>query len=78
MERHRVSIFTYYPFQTGQKIRIEGGRRHGDWEVIAVSESKVTLRCPISDRRFEWDRFCYLVEERENETWPLASEDGNR
>ena len=38
------------PFVVGQKIRIEGGKRHGDWEVVKVSEAKVGLRCPISGR----------------------------
>jgi hypothetical protein len=70
MERHNVTIFKPFPFQEGQKIRIEGGKRQGDWEVIGVSESKVTLRCPISGRRFEWDRFCYLADERPNDVWP--------
>jgi hypothetical protein len=28
------------------------------------------LRCPISKRQFEWDRFCYFVEERPEERWP--------
>jgi len=70
MVGHRVSVFEPYPFEIGQRIRIESGPRAGDWEVIGVTERKVTLRCPISHREFEWDRFCYLVEDRENEEWP--------
>lgn len=69
MAVHRVAAFSPYPFEVGQKIRIEGGPRRGDWEVIGVTDHKVTLRCPVSHREFEWDRFCYLVEEREDE-WP--------
>jgi len=65
-----VTLFAPYPFRVGQKIRIQGGKRKGDWEVIGVGDAKVTLRCPISGREFEWARFCYLVEERENEAWP--------
>ena len=71
MNGHDVSIFKPYPFKEGQKIRIEGGKRQGDWQVVGISEAKVTLRCPISGRQFEWDRFCYLVEERSAEPWPL-------
>jgi hypothetical protein len=71
METHRVSIFKPYPFKVGQKIRIEAGRRKGDWEVIGLSDAKVKLRCPISNREFEWHRFCYLVDERDNQVWPL-------
>ncbi len=70
MARHRVVIFRPYPFQIGQKINIEDGPRNGDWEVIHVSERKVKLRCPVSQREFEWDRFCYFVDEREGVLWP--------
>jgi ribosomal silencing factor RsfS len=71
MAKHSVTIFKAYDFTPGQKIRIEGGKRSGDWEVIDVSDAKVTLRCPISRREFEWARFCYEVEERED-AWPLV------
>ena len=70
MATHKVTIFRPASMQVGQKIRIEGGPRAGDWEVIAVSDRKVKLRCPISHREFEWDRFCYTVEERDNVEWP--------
>jgi len=65
----KVLIFQPYPFQVGQKIFIESGPRRGDWEVLALGNQKVRLRCPISQREVEWDRFCYLVEER-NDIWP--------
>lgn len=57
-----TTVFRPYPFTIGEKIYIDGGRRHGDWEVIAVSADTVTLRCPVSGREFEWNRFCYFVE----------------
>ena len=72
MTKHDVTLFTPYPFRPGQKIRITAGKRAGDWQVVAVGERKVTLRCPISGREFEWDQFCYLVEERNDEPWPAA------
>lgn len=71
MASHNVTLFKPYVFDIGQKIRIEGGNRSGDWEVVSVGEAKVTLRCPISGREFEWARFCYWVEDREEEPWPL-------
>lgn len=74
MERFDVTLFEPYPFQVGQKIRIEGGKRGGDWEVVGVSDAKVTLRCPISRREFEWARFCYRVEKRKGDVWPQPSE----
>ncbi|MCP4672071.1 MAG: hypothetical protein GY857_12275 [Desulfobacula sp.] len=61
---HRVTIFKPYPFQKGQKIRIEGSRRSGDWEVMDLSESEVTLQCPISKKEFKWPIFCYHVEDQ--------------
>ena len=66
----KMAMFRPYPLRVGQKIHIEGGPRGGDWEIVQVGERKVTLRCPISQRRFEWDRFCYFIEEREGVQWP--------
>jgi len=70
MPNHKVTLFAPYPVTIGQKIRITGGTRGGDWEVAAMTDRKVTLRCPISGREFEWDRFCYWVEEKDDEPWP--------
>lgn len=70
MAKHRVTVFKPYPFETGQKIHIEEGPRRGDWEVVGVTNRKVTLRCPISSREIEWDRFCYSVREGEDVEWP--------
>ena len=70
MPQHRVATFQPYAFEVGQKIRIDGGPRAGDWEVVAVDDRKVTLRCPLSGRELTWDRFCYLVDERDGIEWP--------
>jgi len=70
MEKTKVIIFKSYPFKVGQKIYIDGGPRKGDWEVMGVSDRKIKLRCPISAKAFEWNRFCYFAEERNNEDWP--------
>ena len=67
---HDVTVFRAFPFQVGQKIRIEGAQRRGDWEVVGISEDKVTLRCPISKREFSWARFCYFVTEEKDAEWP--------
>ncbi|MCP3945102.1 MAG: hypothetical protein GY710_26990 [Desulfobacteraceae bacterium] len=61
---HNVSLFKAYPFKEGQKIRIEDSPRSGDWEVVKVTEHKVTLKCPISKKEMVWSRFCYAVEEK--------------
>jgi hypothetical protein len=70
MKRYDVTVFDPYPFEEGQKIRIEGGKRKGDWEVVGLSDAKVRLRCPISNREFEWTRFCYTVEVKRDAVWP--------
>lgn len=67
---HDVTVFEPYPFEVGQKIRIDGKYRHGDWEVVAVSGNKLTLRCPVSHREFVWDRFCYMVRDEKDVAWP--------
>jgi len=56
-----IKIFTPYPFVVGEKIKINGGKRAGDWEVVGLTDSKVRLRCPVSGREFEWARFCYQL-----------------
>jgi hypothetical protein len=66
---YKVLIFRPYPLQVGQKIFIESGPRRGDWEVVALGNQKVKLRCPISQREVEWDRFGYFVEEC-HDIWP--------
>jgi len=65
----KILVLRPYPFKEGQKIFIDSGPRKGDWEVLEVRERKVRLRCPISQQEVEWDRFCYLVEER-HDSWP--------
>jgi len=70
MSSHDVTVFSPYVFEVGEKITIDSGPRRGDWEVIAISERRVRLRCPVSQREVEWDRFCYLVEKRKGVSWP--------
>ena len=65
-----VTQFRPYPFKEGQKIHIEDGPREGDWEVVGTTDRKVTLRCPRTNREYEWDRFCYFVETIQGDKWP--------
>ena len=71
MSKHKVTIFKPYPFQVGQKIRIEGSKREGDWEVVDITDHKVTLRCPLSKKEYTWDQFCYFTEENIDTSWPM-------
>ncbi len=70
MASENVALFRPYPFKAGQKMHIADGPRKGDWEVVGATDRKVTLRCPITKREYEWDRFCYFVETMENAEWP--------
>ncbi len=70
MEKHKVTKFKPYTFKLGQKIYISDGPRKGDWEVVDVNQRKITLRCPFSFKEFEWDRFCYFIEELTDVQWP--------
>jgi len=70
MGRETVLFFDPFPLEVGQKLHINAGPRKGDWEVIGVSEKKVKLRCPVSLREFEWDRFFYFADERNEIQWP--------
>ncbi len=71
MTKQKVTIFKPYPFEVGQKIRIDGSRREGDWEVTDITERKVTLRCPLSNKEYTWDLFCYFTEEKNDTPWPM-------
>ncbi len=71
MTKQKVTFFKPYPFQVGQKIRIEGSRREGDWEVTDITERKITLRCPLSNKEYTWDLFCYFTEEKNDAPWPM-------
>lgn len=70
MPKHEVTIFSPYPFEVGQKIYIDAGRRKGDWEVTAIDDLKVTLKCPISKKTFAFNRFCYHVKDEKAIKWP--------
>lgn len=68
--KEKVIFFRPFPFQVGQKLHIDSGPRSGDWEVTGATERKVSLRCPVSGREVEWERFCYYVDERDAAEWP--------
>jgi len=70
MEKHDVTVFSPYPFKVGQKIYIDEGRRKGDWEVVGMDDNKIRLKCPVSLRGFEFNRFCYFVRDEKGVEWP--------
>lgn len=70
MGQENVAVFTAYPFEVGDRIRIEDSVRGGDWEVVGMDERTVVLRCPVSGRQFSWSRFCYHVRDESGVEWP--------
>ena len=66
---HNVTFFKPYPVKQGQKIRIEDSPLSGDWEIIGVTPSKITIRCPISKKELTKDRFLFFTEEKQDK-WP--------
>lgn len=68
-DEDKVLILRPYPVREGQKIYIEAGPRRGDWQIIEVGERKIRLRCPLSHKEIECDRFCYVVTEADI-PWP--------
>lgn len=69
---HDVTIFEPYEFKMGQEISITSGPRKGDWLVTGITDKTVKLTCPISNREFEFKRFCYVVDHRTQEQWPTT------
>lgn len=72
MEKTSVTVFRPYSFEKGEKVRIDGGPRGGDWEVIGITDRKVTLRCPVKGTVVEWARFNYHVGQQQR-PWPDRS-----
>lgn len=70
MDKYNVTVFSPYAFKVGQKIYIDGGRRRGDWEIVAIDDNKVRLKCPVSLKEFEFNRFCYHVKDETGIEWP--------
>jgi hypothetical protein len=66
----KVTIFKPCPMKPGQKIRIQDSPLQGDWEIIRVSDFKITLRCPLSGKELVKDRFLMACDQRDQE-WPL-------
>ena len=57
MKKQDVTVFRPYDFAVGQKIHIESGSRKGDWEVVGMTDRKITLQCPISLKTFDMESF---------------------
>ena len=69
----KIRYFKPCPLEKGQKIRIEDSPLEGDWEIVKVSEFKITIRCPISGKELVKDRFLVFSEEKQG-PWPLTDD----
>jgi hypothetical protein len=66
---HEVTFFKPYPLKEGQKIRLDGSPLKGDWEIVKITDFKVTLKCPISKKELVKDRFFFFTHKKEDQ-WP--------
>jgi hypothetical protein len=65
-----ATTFHLVPLEPGQKIRILGVPRGGDWLVLDADDRKMRVRRPVSGKEVEWDRFLTVAEVLESEEWP--------
>jgi hypothetical protein len=70
MSQHDVYLFRPFALEVGHKIHIEGGTYRGDWQVVAVEDRKVRLKCPVSGREVERDHFLAFVSLQKGAEWP--------
>jgi hypothetical protein len=50
MAEREIKKFRRTPLKVGERIWLEDGPDPGEWEVMAVEDDKITLRCPIAHR----------------------------
>ncbi len=53
------TIFEPYPFRVGERIKRRRKGKLEDWEVIAVDNETVTVRCPFHGLELTWKRNCF-------------------
>ena len=70
MGAQKVTTFRRASLEPGQKVRLLDGPRGGDWLVLGVDDRKMRLRCPVSGREVEWDRFTAEEGTILAEVWP--------
>ena len=49
-------VFKLYPFTVGQRIIRQRGDKMEDWDVIEVTDDKVTVKCPFHGDILTWKR----------------------
>ncbi|MBN2332955.1 MAG: hypothetical protein JXO49_02480 [Deltaproteobacteria bacterium] len=55
MNSHAI-VFTPYPFTVGQRIVRQRNGKNEDWDVIAVTDEEVTVKCPFHGNVLTWKR----------------------
>jgi len=53
---YRTTIFEPYPFRVGERIKRRRKGKLEDWDVIAVSDDEVTVKCPFHGMELTWKR----------------------
>ena len=53
---YRTTIFEPYPFRVGERIKRRRKGKLEDWDVIAVTDDEVTVKCPFHGMELTWKR----------------------
>ena len=53
---NQPTIFEPYRFTVGERILRRRKEKLEDWDVIAVSDDEVTVKCPIHGMELTWKR----------------------
>ncbi len=57
----KPTVFEPYPFKVGERILRRRKGKLEDWDVIAVTDTEITVKCPFHGMELTWKRnnFCY-------------------
>ena len=57
----KPTVFEPYPFKVGERILRRRKGKLEDWDVIDVTETEITVKCPFHGMKLIWekDRFWY-------------------
>ncbi len=52
----QATVFEPYPFRVGERILRRRQGKLEDWDVIAVTDKEVTVKCPFHGMELTWKR----------------------
>ncbi len=52
----KATVFEPYPFKIGERILRRRKGKLEDWDVIAVDNTEITVKCPFHGMELTWKR----------------------